>query len=79
MNQINHKMARLEAEAEQMVKLGRISDQKLREYIANLLLQAERLCKITPDMDFMELAQCMSDYRGDIGLAMRECEIRALR
>ncbi len=78
MNQIDQRLARLEKEGEQMIELERMSDQDLRAYLQNLSTHFADIQERAKTETFVELARMLADLRGEIGMAMRACEIRAL-
>ncbi len=79
MNQIDQRLARLEKEGEQMIELERMSDRDLRSYLQKLAVHFEAIQARAKTETFVELARMLADLRGEIGMAMRVCEIRALR
>ncbi|PHR62363.1 MAG: hypothetical protein COA47_04670 [Robiginitomaculum sp.] len=79
MNQIDQRLARLEKEGEQMIELERMSDPDLRAYLQNLSTRFHEIQDRANTEAFLELARILADLRGEIGMVMRACEIRALR
>ena len=78
MNKMDARMARLEREGDLMVELARMPCSQLRAKIADLLKSIENLNSSMADLSYADLANKLEEYRGEIGLFMRECELRAI-
>lgn len=79
MNNMDQRMARLEAEGQRMVELGVMSEKQLRLEVGQLL---KRVCELQSGVEtrnFGDLAFALAELRGEMGLLMRECELRELR
>jgi hypothetical protein len=79
MNKMDARMARLEREGDLMVELARMSCEQLRKKITTLLKSAGDLSSSVADLKYTDLANQLEEYRGEIGLLMRECELRTMR
>ncbi|MBL1430957.1 MAG: hypothetical protein COA60_005525 [Robiginitomaculum sp.] len=78
MNKMDARMARLEREGDLMVELARMPCEQLRTKIADLLKNIENLNSSMADLNYTDLANKLEEYRGEMGLFMRECELRAM-
>ncbi|MBL4617296.1 MAG: hypothetical protein JKY46_06335 [Robiginitomaculum sp.] len=79
MNKMDARMARLEREGDLMVELARMSCEQLRSKITSLLKSAGELSFSVAALNYDDLASQLEEYRGEIGLLMRECELRTMR
>jgi len=79
MNKMDQRMARLEEEGALMVELDRMSTSQLRAKITIMLDKAISLRENIDHLSLAELAEQLGECRGELGLVMRECELRAMR
>ncbi|VAV94399.1 hypothetical protein MNBD_ALPHA06-2279 [hydrothermal vent metagenome] len=77
MSLMDRRLARLEEEGAMMVTLENMSEADLRTKLNALFTNAEVLRQQLPDLSLEVLAEKLADCRGEMGIFMRECEVRS--
>ncbi len=79
MNNMNRRMARLDREGDIMIELDRMTEAQLRDRIARILDKAMVIRGKIHELPLADIAEQLSECRGEMGLIMHECELRTLR